>query len=467
MDFPTRDWLATLDPERQTQHKLDAILDRIGQRDFRAAQDQLAELEGAIGCSTETLLLRYELEWARGRWEDTLPCAEQLRALHPKNAGSCCRLVQSYIGLGRFSEGHQVLKAASDEERSAHFNRLALGDLPYLELVAIFSAAERDRLGNPVLCSDNALSALLQSTLLSPIEKAGVARVIGHYFPDKLAYTEGMFAPLRLECSRRRTAILIPGRLRTFELYREFVQALAQVADIFACVDGADEADLEFLRSRGVRVVTYEGDEKLANEAKFISNGQLHQWLKYQKCIDLLLESEARAGLRYEYVLKCRTDHVIAYDEGFTFEQQGRPRLVGLNDMLFYGPRDVMVTLRGIYHFALVECLGRAENEYWKIRWDLARTYPPIWWSGFPTSVVGHPTTQEELLDSAISKRDLLSIYEQKSDETLISVLDILRGKPHDSRGVPEVWMARFLNMHDIVYEEAQTLFGALVSQRK
>lgn len=464
MDYPIRDWIRALELPQESLHLIESVLNAIHEGDRYPAEEKLRELENKIGSGTEVLLLRYELEWIGGSWLGTLPFAQQLRQLHPDHPGSCCRLVQSLVGLGRFAEAQEVVRTASSNELSHHFNRLFATDLPYLEMVSSYSAHET---GGVALCSETAFSALLQSDTLTLPEKTEIARVIGHYFSDKVHYSPPMFESLRENCTKHHVAILIPGRLRTFDLYKEFISTLSEVADFYVCVDDPNNEDIEFLKARGVKVSFYEDDPLLRGEAVFIQNAQLHQWLKYQKCVDMMAEEEARAGFRYDFVLKCRTDHIVAYSPQFAFEHGGHPRVFGLNDMLLYGTRDVMVTLRGVYHFALSECLKREANYYWKVRWETSRTYPPIWWSGFPMSVIGQPRASVDFFRVLETKQSELQSYVQKSDETLISLLDIIRGKKIDSRQVPEVWLARYLNLQDINYESASKLFGALISQRK
>jgi hypothetical protein len=464
MDYPLKDWMSSLDLLEEERATAEAAADTIFRGDHDNAELLVDDLQGRMGSETAVLLLRYELEWQRGRWVDALPWAERLRALHPDNAGSCCRLVQSLVGLGRFTEAHGVLLKASIVERSHHFNSLFANDLPYLEMISHFSIQET---GGVSQCSDNALSVFLQSEILSSQEKTELARVIGHYYSDKVQYSAEMFASLIDNCQRHRVAILFPGRLRTFDLYRAFFFQLSQVADIYVCVDAAHGDDIAYLKSCGVQVSCYEDDPILAGEASFISNPQLHQWLKYQRCVDMMLAQESLTKRRYDYVMKCRTDHVVAYAQNFDLAATQGPTVKGINDMLLFGPRDVMVTLREVYSFAQVECMSLKADQYWKIRWENSLSFPPIWWSGFPTSVIGTPSNADDFFRLVEERRQELQSYLPAGNDSMISLLDILRGEKIDAHNVPEVWLARYLNQKDIMYEHAETVFGALIGQRK
>lgn len=464
MDNPINEWLSSIDLLEEGRAAADAAVYAIFRGDHGHAESLIDDLQGRIGSETAVLLLRYELESQRGRWADALPWAERLRALHSDNAGSCCRLVQTLVGLGRFTEAHEILMNASIEERGHHFNRLFANDLPYLDMISHYSLAETSGVSR---CSDSALSVFLQSEILSPQEKGEIARVVGHYYSDKVQYSADMFASLIANCQRHRVAILFPGRLRTFDLYRDFFLHLSQVADIYACVDAAHDEDIAYLRNCGVRVSCYEEDAILAGEARFISNPQLHQWLKYQRCVDMMLAEESLTNRRYDYVMKCRTDHVVAYSQNFDLAATQGPIVKGINDMLLFGTRDVMVTLRDVYTFAQVECMPLKINQYWKVRWENSCSFPPIWWSGFPTSVIGTPSDADNFFRLIDEKRQELLSYLQVENDSMISLLDIIRGEKIDAHNIPEVWLARYLNQKDIMYEHAETVFGALIGQRK
>jgi hypothetical protein len=234
----------------------------------------------------------------------------------------------------------------------------------------------------------------------------------------------------RRTSARSKIAILVPGQLRCLEFSYPHFKSWSKGADLFVLTNRTYTEQARAVAELGASCRFVEDRPQLAEQEASISTAQLTQWLKLRACIDMLWEVERERNHRYDYIIKMRTDYVLAAPDALLdMDMEATNNCIYANtDVCFSGRREFVLPLHGLYMAGLTTFYKRSD-QYFAInpdhilecdatscKWFLAR---------FPRDLVdlspfNRGTPSAELLQSIKNNRDKIVNYVHGSGNELV-----------------------------------------------
>lgn len=224
----------------------------------------------------------------------------------------------------------------------------------------------------------------------------------------------------------KRTAVVIPGLLRNAEENEYIFKMLSEETDVFICTSKEHICDVKFMGNYKKLIYIEDNTFFFDMQKQLLSlpeGKKLLQWQKLHICADLLENYEKENGIKYDYILKLRTD--LNFNRTFSVKDMINleidDKTIYMNsDITFLSTRKVFSKIKGFLYFALSNLYNKP-NVFQPLNlMNIEKcdfTAAKFKWLNYPYSLVGNVKNEQELyLEIKNKKHEISKIEYGKED---------------------------------------------------
>lgn len=212
---------------------------------------------------------------------------------------------------------------------------------------------------------------------------------------------------------KKKTAIIVNGRIRMSRSFLNIVEILSPYADIFYATDAECINEAELLSKEfNADGIIMEYKRTLAKKQEECENKGLLQWIKYESAIEIMRKVEKKAKINYKYVVKLRSDYIYARPDRLKDliknSEFKKDEIISDSDRVFAGERDNMVVYRRFYDIARTMYVNRLNYYYpLNVRTIRESDWDAHCWHAYNMDTrVCNPTNKTEIYKYFIQKQE-------------------------------------------------------------